>query len=221
MSTKIDISNWQTLDAVVYLLQAYKADRHHVYCEFKGHRLDSDTVTMDSAYLEVCGKTKEEYEKEVDSIFEDIATEKKNRETREQRYKRKVAESNHGEPVEISQDVVVEGLKYICEHQDATQDELIDALLELGCNFTLADIRREVERTNYRNDINYGLRHGDLLVGASIICNMRDSEFGRGYGKQFLYKDGAVSIYNYIRKATGDDSYTKAYVDSLTKGKHR
>jgi hypothetical protein len=50
------------LESVVYTLLAAKARGEHVYCNFNGHQLHSDSVTMDSAYQEVCGHTKAEYD---------------------------------------------------------------------------------------------------------------------------------------------------------------
>ena len=48
------------LECAVYTLLAAKARGQHVWCEFNGHKLYSDNVTMDSAYLEVTGHTKQE-----------------------------------------------------------------------------------------------------------------------------------------------------------------
>lgn len=220
---QIDISEWSKLSSVVYLLLAYKEAGEHVYCDFNGHKLYSDKVTMDSAYLEVCGKTKAQSDEDEKKFFEEYEKRKKTREEREAEYERRVMESNHGEPVELNQDVIVEGLKFIAEHRDISQDELFDALLEIGCNFTLEDVKREMERTDNHGTVNQGLRTGDIIAGASVICNMRDSDFGRDYGDdRFLSFDEDVSIYNYIRKATGDDSYTQASIEKAKReGKRR
>ena len=50
-----------TLDEVVNKLQEAKKNGEHIYCEFNGKELDSDTVTMDSAYIAVCGAPRDEY----------------------------------------------------------------------------------------------------------------------------------------------------------------
>ena len=54
---------WRTLDEAVELLLAEKAAGRRAYCNFNDIIFHSDTVTMDSAYMEVFGKTKAEYEK--------------------------------------------------------------------------------------------------------------------------------------------------------------
>ncbi len=218
MYKEILIPAGKNLESVVYLLLSYKADGSHVYCDFNGHKLYSDTVTMESAYLEVCGKTKEQVEEDQKKELERAAKREESRKEREQRYKRKVFESNNGEPVEVSMDKVIEGLKYICEHRDVSQEELIDALLELGCNFTLEDVRREIAKTEKEPlTIDKGLHTGDLIAGASVICNVRDSEFGRAYAEDyFLENDNEISIYHFIRVVTKDENYTKENIDNIS-----
>ena len=49
----------------VDLLQTYKKYGISVYCDFNGHTLYSETVTLDSAYLEITGMTYAEYEEAV------------------------------------------------------------------------------------------------------------------------------------------------------------
>ena len=52
-----------TIDKTVERLLEAREKGESVYCNFNGHRLESDTVTLDSAYKEITGKTKEEYDK--------------------------------------------------------------------------------------------------------------------------------------------------------------
>ena len=51
-------------DAVDMLLKA-KAEGRHAYCVFNDTVLNSDTVTMDSAYMEICGCTRKEHEERI------------------------------------------------------------------------------------------------------------------------------------------------------------
>ena len=216
MYKEIKIVAGTKLENVVNILLAYKENGYHVYCEFNGHRLYSDTVTMESAYLEICGKTKEQVIEDQNKAMEKAEKRKEETKAREQRYQEKVLESNHGEPVEVTMAKVIEGLKYICEHREDSQEELIDALLELGCNFTFEDIKRKIDKTGTEPiSIFKGMSTGDLIAGASVICNVRDSEFGRDYAEdRFLEKDNKESIYNFIRVVTGDENYTKASIDN-------
>lgn len=56
----------ERLESVVKALQHYHAQGEKVCAEFNGHVLYSDTVTMDSAYLEVYGQTKADFDKSLE-----------------------------------------------------------------------------------------------------------------------------------------------------------
>lgn len=56
------LCGWSIERAVIELLE-HKDKGELVFGEFNGHMLYSDTVTMDSAYLEITGKTKAEADK--------------------------------------------------------------------------------------------------------------------------------------------------------------
>ena len=57
------LCGWDIKRAVIELLE-YKEKGELVCGEFNGHMLYSDTVTMDSAYLAITGKSKADFEKE-------------------------------------------------------------------------------------------------------------------------------------------------------------
>lgn len=65
MEREIRIMPDDNLESAVYTLLAAKARGEHVYCDFNGHKLHSDTVSMDSAYMEVMGHTKAEHEQQM------------------------------------------------------------------------------------------------------------------------------------------------------------
>ena len=52
-----------TIESAVRTLQEYKERGESVFIEFNGHKLYSCDVTMDSAYQEITGKTKAEFDK--------------------------------------------------------------------------------------------------------------------------------------------------------------
>ena len=56
------LCGWNIERAVIELLE-YKENGELVCGEFNGHMLYSDTVTMDSAYLEITGKNKNDFDK--------------------------------------------------------------------------------------------------------------------------------------------------------------
>lgn len=62
MKKYIDLPAGSNIESTVYTLLAHKARGESVYCMYNGHRLDSDTISMDSAYLEITGYTKDDYE---------------------------------------------------------------------------------------------------------------------------------------------------------------
>ncbi len=200
------------LESAVYQLLAYKARGESVYGEFNGHRLYSDTVTMDSAYIEVVGCTKEEHDRRLAAWREDYDRREREREAREAGYKNRVAQTRaNGEPVVITMGAVIAGLKFIAENPSISQEDLISGLLELGCNFTLEDINRQFPEPGL---LFPGMAKGNIACGASVICNVRDSEYGRAFADdRFLSIDDGTSIYHFIRFVTGDDTYTKANIE--------
>ena len=225
MERKIEIRPGDNLESVVYTLLAAKARGEHVYCNFNGHELHSDNVTMDSAYTEVMGCTKAEYEQRMKEWRENYAKEKKARESREQGYAEKVNASRTDEKKPITSEEVISGLKFIAEHQSMSHEELVNGLLELGCNFSLEDIKQQFKQ-QFTEEIKLdeGMKQGNFACGASVIANVRDSELGRKFCNiDFLSLDNDTSIYHFIRVTTGDESYTKEMVDALNNanGKHR
>ena len=211
------IETWgENLESTVYLLLAARARGEHVYAEFNRHVLYSDDVTMDSAYIAVIGCTKAEYEEERKRYEEQARKKEEECELREQGYREKVKVDRDAKGAgRITPELVVAGLKFIAEHPRISQDKLIDGLLSLGCNFTLEDIREQFPKCRSIKLFD-GMKRADIACGASVIVNVRDSEYGRGYGEdRFLSVDDDTSIYHFVRKR-GDKDYTKEKVDAMT-----
>ena len=102
---------------------------------------------------------------------------------------------------EITMEKVVAGLRLIARNQSMSQDELIDGLLDLGCNFTWEDFYKQFP--NNRMKLFKGMRKGSITSGASAVINMRDSESARTYyADRFLSEDNNTSIYHFLRVAT-------------------
>lgn len=72
---KLEFINCETLDDAVNRLIQERENGKHVYMEFNGEKLYSDTVTIESAYQQVCGCSKEEYESKQKQNFEDDSNE--------------------------------------------------------------------------------------------------------------------------------------------------
>lgn len=58
-----------TVEQAVNILLNYRYNGESVCGEFNGVTLHSDTVTMDSAYKEITGKSKEEFDEYVKSLY--------------------------------------------------------------------------------------------------------------------------------------------------------
>ncbi|MBQ8891780.1 MAG: hypothetical protein IJ068_02830 [Bacilli bacterium] len=64
---KLKFIDNETLDDAVTRLIQQRNNNNHVFLEFNGVKLFSDTVSIDDAYKQVCGCTKEEFEKRISS----------------------------------------------------------------------------------------------------------------------------------------------------------
>ena len=62
---KIDFSLGSSIDQAVSELLNYKKIGKLVYGKFNGVTLYSDTVTIDSAYREITGKSKDEFDEHI------------------------------------------------------------------------------------------------------------------------------------------------------------
>ena len=216
MEVKVD-KYFGNLDKAIDFLLESRARGEHVVIEFNGKELHSDNVTVDSAYMEVLGCTKAEFEQQQKEILESYRREEEERKIREQGYAERVKASRTEENKPITLEEVVNGLKFIAEHQSMSQDELIDGLLQIGCNFTLDDIKKQ-----FPGEIGLfeGIKQGNLGAGATVVCNARDTEFGRSFcDDRFLSVDDDMSLYHFVRITTNDDTYTKENVDALNNAK--
>lgn len=211
---QIKLASYDTLESAVYTLLAAKARGQHVWCYFNGHKLYSDNVTMDRVYLEVTGRTKKEFDQQLLESREQFKKSMQEAKLEEEQEVQLVLESKKKCTLPITQELVIAGLKFIAENQTISQEELTAGLLELGCNFTLEDIKNQV--TTPEINLFDGMSQGDLICGAIVIANARKDFLSRAYvSDRFLSVDDNTSIYNYIRIVTGDKTYTKDKVASM------
>lgn len=212
---QIKLASYDTLESAVYTLLAAKARGQHVWCYFNGHKLYSDNVTMDRVYLEVTGRTKKEFDQQLLESREQFKKSMQEAKLEEEQEAQLVLESKKKCTLPIAQELVIAGLKFIAENQTISQEELTAGLLELGCNFTLEDIKNQV--TTPEINLFDGMSQGDLICGAIVIANARKDFLSRAYvSDRFLSVDDNTSIYNYIRIVTGDKTYTKDKVASMS-----
>ena len=210
MEKELRILAGTNLEKAVEMLQEAKERGEHVYCVFNGTELHSDNVTMDSAFLAVKGKTKEESDRIIEEGLKRYQKEQEELKEREAGYVQKVEEAKTGDST-ITKEKVINGLKFIAENQNISHDELVDGLINLGCTFSLDDVKNQFPEDALNEP---DMRAGDLSIGATMIVNSRDSEFGRDMvSDYYLSSDDDRSIYHIVRELSEDDSYTKQSVE--------
>lgn len=74
---KIEFPLGSTIDEVVDKLLSYKEEGKLVYGKFNSVVLYSDTVTTDSAYKAITGKTKEEFDEYISNTLLNLKNEEK------------------------------------------------------------------------------------------------------------------------------------------------
>ena len=62
---EIKLYGGESIDTAVEKLLKAKAEGRHVFCNFNDVKLYSDDVTMDSAYIKICGCTKAEWDEKM------------------------------------------------------------------------------------------------------------------------------------------------------------
>ena len=171
---------------------------------------DIAKISGEALYEMFTGKTKAEYEEYSKKIEEDHITGKSDIMNSEE-----LAESRAKGVMPVTRENVIAGLKYIAEHTKVgtyNRYEVADQLIELGYNFKLDDIKGQYDENGRYLE---GMKKGELAAGVKTIELFRDSISASSYIEENLLADSDMSIYHYISVATGDESYTKEYVDSL------
>lgn len=131
--TYMELNEWLgNIEECVNRLLEFKRTGTKVKYEFNGHWLYSDTVTMDSAYLELTGKTKAEFDEEQRKWREDM--------------KRRDEEHKAAIP-QLTKEWIERGHKIISEDKWADWDECVPIRLadlykgmELGQCLDLVEI---------------------------------------------------------------------------------
>ena len=143
--------------------------------------------------------------------------EERARKLREQEYAKIVKASRGPKMKPIMSGKVIKGLRFIAENQGLNQKDLIEGLLALGCDFLLEDVNKQFPKISQLNE---AMKKGEIGCGAAVIANVRDFEDSRTFCNEHLLSvDDDSSIYHFIRVVTGDNSYTKEFVDELNKRK--
>ena len=105
---------------------------------------------------------------------------------------------------------IVTGVKFICEHQGLSREELVEELAKMGCDYDISDIKYFAKLFNERADepIKDSIKNNRICSAVSVIANIKDSEYGYDYCKNnLLQEDDSSSLYHYVRKVGNDPEY--------------
>lgn len=151
------------------------------------------------------GCCKEEYERRKNPEYVRQLEERKKLEAErkaliereEKKYAKRIASSTDGFGWEISKEKVIAGLKFIAEHLYLDHSTLARHLRKMGCEFSCQDIKSQMPG---EENIFDGMSKGCIGCGASVIANIRDSEFARTKGEDWFFGiDDETSAYHFIR----------------------
>lgn len=180
---KIDLIVSTTIDQAVEQLLEYKKNGKFACTSFNGVDLYSDTVTIDSAYKEIVGKTKSEFDKAQQEWRDD--------------YKKQ--EEEHKEKIpELSKDWMEKGRKILTEDKWEFWDKIVPIRLsdlyrgmELGCSLDIIEILNSGEDLNVAKKKIEEQGHSGMSYG--LVCSMIKELCDRGeefvshikYGNEF------------------------------------
>ena len=86
---------------------------------------------------------------------------------------------------EVSPKLIFKGVRFFVKNSKLDYLYMAESLIDLGCNFTLEEIDRYAKDNNIeQRPMIDGLMRGDILTGARLLCDIRDSKKTRDY----LYK---------------------------------
>ena len=170
---KIEFELGSNIEDAVNKLLYYGRRNVLVYGEFNGHKLYSDTVTMDEAYKEITGKTKAEF----DSLQQEW---RENYERQKKEHKEKIPS--------LIEEWMQKGREILIEDKWEYWDKIVPIRLndlyqgmELGCcldivkilnnNGTLDEAKKEIENQNHS-----GMSFGLVCAMVKEFCN-RGQEF--------------------------------------------
>ena len=86
---------------------------------------------------------------------------------------------------------------------------------DMNTDFTLDDVYKQFPKDG---ELFQFMKEGYLWSGAYVIVQFMSWGYESSFVKdRFFSTDDDTSVYVFIRKVTGDNTYTKEYVDSLAK----
>lgn len=154
-----------------------------------GQAAPRDFGFVEERIMERLGWTKDQYRQFMDELTEAHKTAKV---AREARIAEKLKAGREAGVEEITPTLVVKGLRLLVSKSvETSQEELVDELLALGCNFTIEEVERQFSTEQLC--LFEGIRRGRLYAMASIIPNVRDSSYGRAVFYNQIMSDESLA----------------------------
>ena len=165
---KIELLVGNTIEDAVNELLDYREKGELACCDFNGHTLYSDTVTMDDAYKEIIGKTKYEFDKAQQEMRDNF----------------KRQDKEHKEQIPLLTKVWMEkGREILTEDKWELWDKIVPIRLndlyqgmELGCCLDIVKI------LNNNGTFDEAKDHSGMSFG--LVCSMVKEFCNRG--KEFV-----------------------------------
>lgn len=168
------------LDEAVTMLQDYSRNGEKVCVEFNGVMLYSDTVTMDSAYLAVTGKTKKEF----DDYLEEQHKE----------YERKESEHKAKIPTLIPM-YIEKGHNLLKEKYWEQWEKCVPIRLgdlyhgwELDCCLDIVKVLQEEANFDKAKELFYGQGHSGMSAGLTMSMIVTFCENGKDFARFMGFK---------------------------------
>lgn len=107
---------------------------------------------------------------------------------------------------EITPTLILKGMKVIIKQDRREYLDIAEGLIDAGCNFTLEEVKEYAKKNNIPElPVIDGLFRGNILAGARIICDVRDSE------------ELHSAVFNSLVDTKGNDTLVKLYSKALRK----
>jgi len=167
-ATEIEIIG-RDIDYVVNELLEYKENGISVYVNFNGHKLYSENVTLENAYLEITGKTKEEFDSVLKYTVEKF---------------RKESEEHESKIPELSKIWIDKGKKVLSEDKWEYWSKIVP--VRLGDFYRGMELGNTLDIISSLNENDFNMakekfdKQGHSGMSASLVFAMVDEFCGKG-----------------------------------------
>jgi len=202
MEKEIKLSVGKSIDEVVKMLLEEKRNGNHVFCIFNDVKLHSDDVTLDSAYMAICGCTKSDFLKKTRTHSE--VSENKPVKTAEELVQ-EVFEANSENAV---RDMKMSKLLFITKDgrfYSPISDEYIEKMSKY------AVYCKEEEKDNWIQTIKNLIYHAGEGSDDYILCELQSKE----YTGKIMEKLANGETMDNIKQIVADQRHTDLTISLL------